>query len=117
MVQGIDISRWQGVIDWNQVKNAKQLAIIKLGGSDDGFYPDGQASRNTQEVRRLGLPHGFYFYLGGVHDTDAEAQHILNLISGIGGLQPGGRGRPHLLGHGLQPVRRQSWEQTLRLQP
>ena len=88
-LNGIDISRWQGLIDWGQVKSAKDFAMIKLGGSDDGLYPDGQGVRNANEARRVAIPHGFYFYLGGLTNTSDEVKHILNLISSIGGLQPG----------------------------
>ena len=86
---GIDISRWQGFIDWDQVKGSKAFAIIKLGGSDDGLYPDGQGVRNASEARRVGIPRGYYFYLGGVHSSGDEVKHILNLIASIGGLQAG----------------------------
>ena len=37
--KGIDVSHWQGTIDWNKVKKAGiEFAIIKAGGSDAGFY-------------------------------------------------------------------------------
>lgn len=90
-IKGIDISRWQGLINWDRVKADPDVdfAMIKLGGSDDGLYPDGQGVRNTNEARRVGLPHGFYFYLGGVTNTADEVKHILNLISSVGGLRPG----------------------------
>ena len=39
--RGIDVSHWQGAIDWTKVKAAGiQFAIIKSGGSDAGFYTD-----------------------------------------------------------------------------
>ena len=39
--KGIDVSHWQGTIDWNKVKKAGiEFAIIKAGGSDAGFYTD-----------------------------------------------------------------------------
>lgn len=93
---GPDISRWQGIVNWDALKNAHvptgeqvEFALIKAGGSDDGFYPDGQFVRNANEARRVGLAHGFYFYLGGVESVDNEVQHIKNLVAMIGGLQPG----------------------------
>lgn len=88
-LEGIDVSRWQNVINWDQVKANKQFAIIKVGGSDQGMYTDGRAVRNVQEARRVGIPRGFYFYLGGVYSPAAELQHIKNVIAEIGGLQPG----------------------------
>lgn len=88
-IKGIDVSRWQGLIDWDAVKGARDFAIIKLGGSDDGLYPDGQGVRNANEARRVGIPHGFYFFLGGVTNTADEVKHILNLVSSVGGLKAG----------------------------
>lgn len=88
-MNGIDVSRWQGQIDWRSVKKNVQFAIIKLGGSDDGLYMDGMAYRNTLHARDVGILRGFYFYLGGVHTPQEEVQHIKNLVSKIGGLKPG----------------------------
>ena len=40
-VKGIDVSHWQGNINWAKVKTSGiRFAIIKAGGSDDGFYTD-----------------------------------------------------------------------------
>lgn len=85
MLKGIDISRWQGVINWNDVKGQIDFAIIKASGGDDGLYPDGQFWRNRDEVRRLNIPHGFYHFAGG-GDPEQEAQHFANTV---GGLQKG----------------------------
>ncbi len=89
MIKGIDVSRWQGIINWPIVKQHVDFAMIKIGGSDDGFYQDGQAVRNALEARSCGLPIGFYVYLGGASATSDEINHIKNLISNIGGLRPG----------------------------
>lgn len=46
-VKGIDVSYWQGIIDWAKVKAAGiSFAIIKAGGSDDGFYTDSKWETN-----------------------------------------------------------------------
>ena len=38
---GIDVSRWQGSINFKSVKSAGiDFVIIKAGGSDAGFYKD-----------------------------------------------------------------------------
>ena len=41
-LHGIDVSHWQGNIDYEAVKNSGKVdfVIIKAGGSDDGFYED-----------------------------------------------------------------------------
>ena len=89
MIKGIDVSRWQGIINWPITRQHVDFAMINIGGSDDGFYQDGQAVRNALEARSCGLPIGFYVYLGGASATNDEVSHIKNLISNIGGLRPG----------------------------
>lgn len=89
MIKGIDISRWQGIINWPIVARNVQFAFIKIGGSDQGFYQDGQAVRNALEARATGLPVGFYVYLGGAGSVADEVNHIKNLVSNIGGLRVG----------------------------
>ena len=51
--KGIDVSHWQGTIDWNKVKKAGiEFAIIKAGGSDAGFIRTANGKQITK-VRRL----------------------------------------------------------------
>lgn len=89
MIGGIDVSRWQGIINWPIVARNVAFAMIKIGGSDQGFYQDGQAVRNALESRANGVPVGFYVYLGGVGSVADEVNHIKNLINNIGGLKQG----------------------------
>lgn len=85
----IDVSRWQGFINWPVVAKNIDLAMIKVGGSDDGFYMDGQAQRNLIEARSAGLPLGTYYFLGGEHTIQEEVQHIVNLYAQLGGVRAG----------------------------
>lgn len=84
-VQGIDVSKWQGTIDWDTAYNHASFAIIKAGGSDEGMYTDGQFTRNRDEARRVGIARGYYYYAGG-GDPMQEAEHFASLVSD---LQPG----------------------------
>ncbi|NMM98426.1 GH25 family lysozyme [Bifidobacterium olomucense] len=58
----IDVSKWQGTIDWAKAKaDGVQGAIIRLGfGSGNAI--DGQAKRNISECKRLGIPFGVYWF-------------------------------------------------------
>lgn len=88
-IDGIDVSRWQQYINWPVVAQNVQFAMMKLGGSENGMFRDSFAQRNAMETREIGLPHGFYVYLGGVHSPAEEVAHIKNLVHSVGGLQPG----------------------------
>lgn len=63
---GIDVSRWQGKIDWPAVKAAGvEFAIIRLGYQTEfgGEYQlDKFAQANLAGARKAGLPIGVYFY-------------------------------------------------------
>jgi len=86
-VKGIDVSAWQGVIDWTSVKEAGiHFAIIKAGGSDDGIYTDSKFERNYSECKRLGIPVGAYWFAGpnftSKVDGEADAERFLKLLKG-----------------------------------
>ena len=63
MTKGIDVSHWQGTIDWNKVKAAGiEFAIIKAGGSDAGTYTDSKWEANYKGAKAAGIPIGAYFF-------------------------------------------------------
>ncbi len=82
-LKGVDISRWQGIINWDQVKGAVQFAIIKATGGDDGLYVDGQFKRNRNEARRVGLLRGYYHFAGGAYAAEEEADYFVEAIGAI----------------------------------
>lgn len=58
----IDVSSWQGDIDWAKAKaDGVEGAIIRLGYGW-GNYADAKAQRNINECKRLGIPFGIYWY-------------------------------------------------------
>lgn len=86
-MKGIDVSRWQGEINWKAVKNdGIDFAIIKAGGSDDGFYKDSRFEENYKNAKEAGLSVGSYYFVGPgcVSSTDgaADAKRFLDIIKG-----------------------------------
>lgn len=82
----IDVSAWQGNINWQAVKNSGvEGAIIRIAyGWDNGF--DNQALRNISECRRLGIPFGVYLY-SYAYDANtgaAEGSSLVNLLQKAG---------------------------------
>lgn len=58
----IDVSSWQGDVDWAKAKaDGVEGAIIRLGYGW-GNYADAKAQRNINECKRLGVPFGIYWY-------------------------------------------------------
>ena len=64
MTKGIDVSAWQGVIDFDKVKKADyDFVIIKAGGNDDGFYTDSRFVKNYTKAKKAGLKVGAYYFV------------------------------------------------------
>ncbi len=68
----IDVSGWQGDIDWAKAKaDGVEGAIIRLGYGE-GNNADKKAQRNISECKRLGIPFSIYWY--SYADTPALAK-------------------------------------------
>ena len=85
-VMGIDISKHNGNIDWNAVKNSGvQYVILRCGyrGSASGVLVEDQKfKKNIQGATAAGLKVGIYFFSQAVNEVEAveEASMTLSLI-------------------------------------
>ena len=80
-VKALDVSRWQGTINWPAVKGAGyEIAVIKVTGSDNGDYVDPMAGINYDSARNAGLAFGTYHFAGGT-DARHEAEYFVNVCS------------------------------------
>lgn len=84
MKKGIDVSRWQGDINWTKVKSQVDFAIIKCGGSDAGTYRDGKFERNYSEAKKNGVPIGAYWFTKAttVNAAKNDAEAFAKYVSG-----------------------------------
>ena len=86
---GVDVSYYQGDIDWKQVKEAGfTFAIIRVGGrgygDEGGLYEDTLAQQNYEGAKAAGLKVGAYFFSQAITELEAreEAWYALELTSG-----------------------------------
>ncbi len=83
---GIDVSRWNGTIDWNAVKNSGvSYVIIRCGyrGSSQGtLIVDPMFQNNIKGATDVGLKVGVYFFTQAIDQVEAveEASMVLELI-------------------------------------
>lgn len=63
---GIDVSSWQGTIDFEKIKNAGvEFIIVRVGGTrgtNGEYFLDKQFERNMEEANKYGIDVGIYFY-------------------------------------------------------
>lgn len=78
-VRGIDVSKWQGEIDWGAVARAGvRFAYIRV--SDGRDVPDPQFARNWREARRAGVIRGAYQFFRPQQDPAAQADLLLRAV-------------------------------------
>lgn len=83
---GIDVSKWQGTINYAQVKQAGiEIVYIRAGQGSD--YVDPYFDRNYNEAKAAGLKVGFYHFVTAQSVTEAE-QEARFFVSIIGNRQP-----------------------------
>jgi lysozyme len=73
VIQGIDVSRWQGEIDWDKVKDAgTRFAFIKA--TEGGDHLDPSFKRNWAEAKKAGVPRGAYHFVWWCRSAKDQAR-------------------------------------------
>lgn len=87
-VLGIDVSEFQGEINWYEVEAAGiEFAIIRVGyrGMTQGLLTLDQCfERNLSEAKKAGLKVGVYFFSQAVtaKEAEAEAEYVIEQLAG-----------------------------------
>ena len=83
---GIDVSKWQGDIDYEKVKDSGvEFVFIKLGGQngiDGDYYMDPKFERNIEGFKSVDIPVGLYFYTyaKSIEGAKADALWVIDKI-------------------------------------
>ena len=82
-IKGIDVSQWQGYIDWQAVKNdGIQFAFVRAGHG--GHTLDTCFQQNMVNANAAGIPVGVYFYSTAQNEAQAvqDAQFVIRSMKG-----------------------------------
>lgn len=77
-VAAIDVSQWQGNINWSAVP--QPIAIIKMSGGDAGLYTDSKANQNYYGAKAAGKAVAGYHF-GGTGNPENEADFFIAAMS------------------------------------
>ena len=88
-IHGIDVSKYQSVIDWEDVK-AMQSENIKIGfgfmKATEGLENvDGRFKKNWFEAKKAGIPRGAYHFFNAGKSGKAQAENFIETVH----LEPG----------------------------
>ena len=75
---GVDVSSFQGDINWYSVKEAGiDFAIIRVGfrdGNTGVLYEDPLAYKNLENAKNAGLKVGMYFYSSAINEEELKEE-------------------------------------------
>ena len=87
---GIDVSKWQGNINWNQAAGAISFAVIRCGyrGTSGNMAQDPKYLQNIKGAKAAGVRVGIYFYSRATNEAEAieEASLAVSLAKQGGGV-------------------------------
>lgn len=72
-IHGIDVSKWQGEIDWNQLR-AADIAFAFIKSTEGGDLRDERFLEYWRSAKRAGIPRGayhFYYFCRPAHEQAA----------------------------------------------
>jgi lysozyme len=78
MITGIDVSHWQGEIDWAAVASAG-IRFVFMKATEGATYTDPSYERNRAEARRLGIASGAYHYFRATSEVHAQVENFLRV--------------------------------------
>lgn len=88
--EGVDVSDYNGTIDWEKVKKSGiDFAMIRIGGRGYGtegtLYKDENAIKNLTEAKKNGIKVGVYFFSQAINTDEAieEANYVKELLGDI----------------------------------
>ena len=85
---GIDVSKWNGTIDWSKVAGSGvSYAIIRCGfrgSTEGGLIEDKNFEYNIEEANKYGIKVGVYFFTQALNEIEAveEASMVLEMVKG-----------------------------------
>ena len=89
-LSGIDVSKWNGDIDWETVSKNPDINFVMIRSSYGYENTDPKLDRNVQGCEKYNIPYGFYHYMyaENVEEASREADYFLDAISGYNPTYP-----------------------------
>lgn len=79
LVHGIDVSKWQGDIDWHAVRRSgTQFAFIKA--TEGGDHIDSKFQQNWHGAKKAGVPRGAYHFVFWCRPAEEQAEWFKNNV-------------------------------------
>lgn len=86
-IKGIDVSSYQGAIDWNTLSSQK-LSFVFIKATEGSTFVDKNFAYNFKEARETSLTVGAYHFFSYDSDGKTQAEHFINTVVPFQGMLP-----------------------------
>lgn len=82
--KGIDVSHWQGVINWQQVRRLGGIDFAYIKATEGTYYTDPSYAQNVRQARQAGVIPGAYHFLSHRPELTGamQARYFYDVIKG-----------------------------------
>ena len=91
-IHGIDVSKYQDIIDWGSVKEMKvgdvQMSFAFIKATEGLTNEDAYFKRNWKKAKDAGIARGAYHYFLSTKSGKAQAQNFINSVELVAGDLP-----------------------------
>jgi len=78
-IHGIDVSKYQGDIDWSAVRDAG-VKFVWIKATEGGDYVDDKFAQNWAAAKAAGIPHGAYHFMYWCRPPEEQAQWFIEHV-------------------------------------
>lgn len=83
-IYGIDVSHYQGKIDWQMLKN-QDVGFVYIKATEGSSYKDKNFSKNWKNAQFISIPAGAYHFFSFDSSADAQAEHFIGTVGSLSG--------------------------------
>lgn len=87
-VHGIDVSHYQGNINWEQIVQNKKIKFVYIKATEGNDYRDKYFQRNWEEASKAGIYKGAYHYFTTKSSGIEQAKNYIEVVPAESGCMP-----------------------------
>ena len=87
MLSGIDVSHYQGVIDWPTLMTHTNLSFVSIKATEGTTYTDPSFSTNWKSSKSVGLKRSAYHFAHPSVSAVEQAQYFVGAVESAGGFR------------------------------
>ena len=87
-IKGIDVSNYQGDIDWEVLSNEEDISFVFIKATEGSSFVDKKFKYNYEQARKNGLYVGAYHFFSYDSEGKTQAENFIKTVKAFNGMLP-----------------------------